>query len=190
MKTINGELEAGEAQKAVAAIGKRQRGSAVGYQIVLFGLIFAGMAAGYGLGTIANRRFDLTLDPIFPGLIGIWAGAIVYLFICRPLLVRRFRSRMADRGLDLRFSQALTISDDGLKMESGPVCRIAQWSAVTEVFQFGAYWIFLVQMEPWFAPKRFFANQSEERAFIGAALSRMSEDARTRSKDARALQAA
>jgi hypothetical protein len=190
METVKGELEAGEAQSAVATIGKRQRGSMLQFYLVLYGLIISGAVLGYGVGLAAQPHLGYAFDPVFPALFGIWIGAGAYRFLCRPLLVRRFRSRMAARGLDIRFHQALTIADGELTMESGPVRRVAQWSAVTEVFSFKGYWIFLVQMEPWFVPKRFFADESEERAFIGAALSRMSDDARSRSKDALALEAA
>lgn len=94
---------------------------------------------------------------------------------------------MAERGLDLKFQQTLTVTDENLTLDSGRVRRVADWAAVTELFKTKDYWIFLVHMEPWFAPSRFFADKAEEKAFIRDALSHLSDEARTRSREAKAF---
>ena len=91
---------------------------------------------------------------------------------------------MAGRGLDTRFNQTLTLNADTIEMQSGAVHAIAPWAAVTEIFKAKGYWIFMVGMNAWVAPKRFFADEAAEMAFIRAALAHLSEAARNRSKDA------
>ena len=188
MQFIMGEIEAGEAQAAMPTIAARQRGSRLTYYAALLLLMGAGALFGYLLGSALMRDGRKTIfDPSLTSLVGLWVGYLVYLRFCRPLLVRQFRKRMQDRDLSVRFEQTLEVDDEGLILESGGVRRIASWSVVTEVFESKGYWIFLVQMEPWFAPSRFFSSQSDEKAFIGAALRRMTPNARDRSKAAVAL---
>lgn len=109
---------------------------------------------------------------------------MAYTTLGRPFVVRRFRKNMVNRGLDTRWHHTLTLTDSALDLQAGPVRQSAEWSAVTELFKVREYWIFLVQMGPWFAPSRFFSNVDDEKSFVRLALSHMSEDARTRSKDA------
>ena len=185
MQSAQGELEAGEAQGAMAAIAARQRGSRAIYYVLLTLL----MAVGFGIAVavadivqfLVRRPF---LDPVLTGCIGLWVGSVAYAFVGRRFLIRRFRRNMSARDLNVRFRYTIELTKDGLVQVCGAVHRTAQWDAVTEVFRAKKYWIFLVQMEPWFAPMRFFANPADEKAFIRLALTHLSESARDRSKDA------
>jgi hypothetical protein len=118
------------------------------------------------------------------GVLGAVAGSTAYILFCRPYVTKRFRRNMADRGLAVRFRQAMRLSDEKISVETGAITRSAEWAAVTEVFKAKSYWVFLVQMEPWFAPVRFFPDEASEKAFIRAAISHMSPAARERSKAA------
>ena len=169
----------------MAAIAARIRGSRLGYYGLMIGLMVAGGGAGYlgGVALEAARTLRF-LNPSLTMLLGMWAGLFAYTRLCRPFLVSRYRRRMAARGLDVQINQTLTLGDQTLTLSSGPVEKAASWSAVTEIFRAKDYWVFLVQMEPWFAPSRFFSNKMEEQEFIRAALANMSEEAKKRSEAA------
>lgn len=185
MQFVTGDMEAGEARAAMAAIGGRQRGSNSFYYLLQGALIVAGVATAFALRFSVNllakhEVVDLTAAS---GL-GAAAGAIAYIAFCRPYVIKRFRRSMTDRGLAVRFPQTLTISEDAITLVTGAITRTAEWTAVTEIFKTKNYWIFLVQMEPWFAPARFFSDEEAEKAFIRTAISRLSNEARDRSKAA------
>lgn len=185
MKSITGELEAGEAQAAISAVAARQRGSVFGFYVAMFALMSAGAALGYAIGRMLQTLTTSPLvDPWLTGCVGLWGGWLAYVRLCRPLIVRRFRNNMSARGLETRFRQTVTLTDEALVLESGGVRSVADWSAVTELFRVRGYWIFLVQMEPWFAPRHFFSSPSDEKAFVGVALSHLPKDALVRSRDA------
>jgi hypothetical protein len=125
-----------------------------------------------------------TVDPILLAFAGIVIGGIIFRIWCREFVVRRFRERMADRGMDTRFQQTLTLNEDTIEMKSGLVRAIAPWASVTEIFKSKGYWVFMVGMNAWFAPKRFFIDEAAEVAFIRTALGHLTQGARDRSKDA------
>ena len=185
MRSITGEMEAGEAQGAGAAVAARQRGSRYTYSAAVLALMAVGFAGGYGAGWLIERTWPETFFGAMPaGVVGMYLGFLVYLRLCRPWLVQRFRKHMSDRNLAVRFRQTFEVSDAGLTLESGLLRRTAPWPAVTEILRVKKYWIFLVQMEPWFAPSRFFANEADERSFIRTALGHLTEEAKARSKAA------
>ena len=186
MQTVSGEIEAGEANKLTSAIGARQRGSLTYFYLLQIVLVVSAMAAGYGL----FKALDLfiihgdDLDPIIGMFLGMAAGGFAYMVLGRKLLVRRLRKQIADRGQPTRFSQAITLGEDSIEMQSGRIHAVAPWQAVTEIFAAKQYWVFMVGLNPWLAPKRFFASEAEERAFVRAALSHLTVEARERSKQA------
>jgi len=184
MASVSGELQAGEAQGATQAIAARQRGSTYLYYGVMFGLLIGGAA----IGAIGGGGIDVATGSRLGGdwgvPLGLFAGWLAYILIARRLLVRRFRRQMQTRGLSTRLDYGLSFDDAGMTVRSGGVTKTAVWPAVTEVFKARDYWVFLVQMDPWFAPTRFFADADEERAFLREALGRMTPEARDRSADA------
>jgi len=91
---------------------------------------------------------------------------------------------MSDRAMELRFRQTLTLNQDTIELTSGAVHAVAPWVAVTEVFETKGYWIFMVGMNPWHVPKRFFGDVAAERDFIRAALAHFDSGSRDRSKKA------
>ena len=190
MQAIDGKIDAGEASHIQKQIAARQRGPALPFHLLLIGLMIGGMlvgiAVGVGIELIADRRFTFTSIFLFVGML---IGVIVYTRLCRPWLVRRFRQRMTERALDLRASYRLEINDDGLVSEHNQLRKAADWSIVSELFRLRDYWVFLVYMEPWLVPVRFFKSVSEEQAFIRAALQQMTPEARARSPEAEKLAA-
>lgn len=188
MQSVSGEIIAGEANRTLQVIGQRQRGSAVPFYLVLFALILGGAAVGLGAvfaleRIIGQRAAYMEFLPI----VGILVGAIAYRRISQPWTTRRFRKHMMDRGLAYQFSYTFEANENGLTLASRKLRKVADWSVVTELFRVGDYWIFLVEMEPWILPSRLFDNTEEERAFVQEALSKMSLDARGRSRDAEAF---
>jgi hypothetical protein len=185
MLAVSGELQAGEARRASAAIAARQRGSVLSYYLILAASVTAGGVVGYALGWAIKAGWpELGVRAGIAASIGAWVGLIAYSLLGRVVLVRRFRKRMASRGFSVQFPYTLTLTDEALTLVSGPVRGVAEWRAVTELFKAKGYWIFLVHMNSWFAPSRFFESEGDEKAFVRAALSHMSSDALARSRQA------
>ena len=188
MAAISGEMEAGEANRTLGAVRARQRGSIISYYALMVAICLASGLIGWAVGMI------LRTTGVWPGfksdwaiVIGIWGGLIIYLLVGRPWAVKRFRSKMKLRGFKTRFSYSVEISDEGLSTQAGQVRKTAPWSAVTEIFRVKGYWIFLVQMEPWFLPSRFLGDPAGEKAFLKEALGNLTPEARARSQEAEAF---
>jgi hypothetical protein len=96
---------------------------------------------------------------------------------------------MVQKGHPPNLQLRVEITPEALLYSVGGIRQIADWSAVSELFENRGYWIFLVQSSPYFAPKRFFENVSAEKTFVASALAHMSDDARARSKTAVAFAA-
>jgi MFS family permease len=185
MFSIDGQLTAGEAQGVQPEIARRQRGRVWIYYGLSILLYATGAIVGAVLAIVINLAVGHELvPPLFLVWVGFIAGAFMYLRYCRPMVVRRFQKNMRHRGFQTTFDLTVCIDADKLSQEFGGVHRAAEWKAVSEVFRSKEYWIFLVLMEPWFAPRRFFSGEKEEFAFLREALSHMSEEARERSSEA------
>ena len=177
MADITGTIRIGEANKACMKIGQRQRGSIWIYYLLM--LAFAGTGGGLGyLADLYSRSapFDLAW-----WLIGFWLGLIAYLYFGRKIVLWRFRKRTEGKGTPLDMPMHMAAGPDGLVYELAGIYHRAPWERVSELFPAKGYWIFLVNVSPWFAPKRLFASEAAERAFVREALSYMNEAARNRS---------
>jgi hypothetical protein len=172
---IAGVLRVGEANATMEAVGRRQRGSRWIFLAVLAIIDVAGAFAGAKLWP---ER------PDFGIIAGVGIATLIYVNLARRWTVARVRSRLAQRGVALELQLSMQIQPEALFYRVGDVDQKAAWHAVTELFHSRQYWIFLVQGSAWFAPQRFFVDKEAERAFVGEALSRMSEAARARSFDA------
>jgi len=179
MAAVSGLLRIGEATSTLRSIGARQRGSSFFYSAIVFGMIIAGGICGNLLALYVVHS-----DAEFGTIIGVVAGSAGYLLIARPLTIARFRSRMVEKGHPPLLPLEVETTPEALLYRIGDIRQTAPWSAVSELFESRGYWIFLVQSSPFFAPKRFFENPAAEKAFLRAALERMSEDARGRSQQA------
>jgi hypothetical protein len=179
MTAVSGQLTVGEARHAVRAVAARQRGPAYLYYAMMIAMGAAGAAAGAVVDHVFQRSRNGLGMPL-----GTCVGLILYVLFARRITISRFRSRLAARGVPLDMPLQLEITGDGLIYTVGAVEQKAPWSVVTEVFRSRGYWIFMVQASPWFLPERFFADAQSERAFLKSALDRMSEGARSRSREA------
>ena len=179
MASVSGLLRVGEATPTVRSIGARQRGPVAFYYAILVGAVVLG-----GLCGNLFARFVTHGDADFATIMGVTAGAFAYLLLARRLTVARFRARMVQKGHPPLLELDIEITPDALLYRIGDIRQSAPWRAVSEVFESRGYWIFLVQSAPFFAPKRFFENPAAEKAFMRAALERMSDEARSRSRQA------
>jgi hypothetical protein len=173
--SVSGLLKLGEADAARRAVAKRQSGSAAGDYLLLVALVVVCGAAG----AIAWRG---------PGMaIGVVCAFLIYSAIAQRLALRRLRKRMTETDVPNEIPCEVEIRPEAFSYSAADVQYVAKWPAVTELFPSHGYWIFLVRSAPCFVPKRFFADEVAERAFLKAALEYMSEDARRRSIAARAF---
>jgi hypothetical protein len=179
MSAVSGLLRVGEASATVRTIGARQRGSTLWYYAMLFGSL-----GGGALGGNLVARYVTHSDPELGFWLGFLAGLVLYALAGRRVTVALFRARMEHKGHPPFFQLEMDVTPEALLYRLGDVRQSAAWSAVSEVFESRGYWIFLAQSSPFFAPKRFFENPAAEKAFLRAALERMSEDARGRSRQA------
>ena len=179
MTAVSGQLKVGEAAGSVRAVAARGRGPVYLYYIMMIAM----GAAGAAVGAAVDHVFQISRNGL--GLpIGMCVGLILYALFARRIMISRFRSRLAARGVPLDMPLQLEITGDGLLYTVGAVEQKAPWSVVTDVFRGRGYWVFMVQASPWFLPARFFDDPRSERAFLASALDRMSEGARSRSREA------
>jgi len=135
-------------------------------------------AAGFLVGRYAR------LDEILCACAGALVGLFGYAYVCRRFTVWRFRTKLQDKGTPLHMNLRMELTPEALVYEVQDIYHRAKWSGVSELFPNRGYWIFIAQSSPFFAPKRFFASEAEERAFVREALGHMSERARARSEAA------
>lgn len=178
MTSISGTIRIGEAQQTCAATARRQRGGTGWFWILILALVLGLGAAGMGLASL------VAVSPAIGWLAGALTGMAIYHRWSKVLMVRRIRGRPTATGMLLDLPVQFEMSPVTLVYEIGEVRMIAQWPAVSELFYAKGYWIFMVQSDPWFAPDHFFASDDAKRAFLGEALSHMSEAAKARSADA------
>jgi hypothetical protein len=179
MSEVSGILQAGEASSTARALVARQRGPAWQYSTALAVLALIGGAVGV---TIAPRLG--VVDPIDGFAPGVVVGALVYLLLARRLATFGLRRTLASRGIATAFPLRLEVTDEALVYELGDVRQIAQWRSITEVVRVKEYWIVIAQATPFFAPRRFFANEQAERRFVADVLAHMPPEARERSTGA------
>ena len=177
MTSITGTIRIGEANKACGRIRFRQIGS----MLFFYGAMILFVGAGIGLGWLADYFRLPTLFDFDWWFTGLMAGLLVNAFAMRRLSVLRFRKKLTDKGVPLDMPVRMEVAADGLVYELAGVHHRAPWPVVSELFAAKGYWIFMVVASPWFAPKRLFANEAAERAFVRAALAHMSDEARARS---------
>jgi hypothetical protein len=97
---------------------------------------------------------------------------------------RHYRKTYADRGGTLSGTISLTPTTEGLVYDDEGSISTLRWSSLSDVFSSEAYWILMVPVSAIVLPKRFFVDESAERAFIREILDHMTVSARTRIREA------
>lgn len=184
---VQGEMAVGEASRYAARASGRLSGHP---KPIVIANIVAALATAVPLFGFAiwQAVFDAPGWVWLPALVvcgafGFWAGPRA----CRSYSVRVFRENLAARGLVDTFPSRIEITDEAFVCTTGRVTRSAEWAAVSDIVATDPYWIFLVEGQPQFLPRRFFTSPAEEKAFLSGILARMSADARSRSQDATAF---
>jgi hypothetical protein len=179
---IAGTLKVGETRATQIAIRRRQFGSRASYLAIRFGLMGVGLIAGIAscflIAGPGSPDYELY------AAIGCAAGGVVFLFANPRIMSARFKRKFRERQHCLELNLRMEISADHLIYEVGGVKHLVQWTAVDEVFRSHDYWLVSAQAQLLFAPRRLFANEGDERAFLKEALALMSEPARARSGEA------
>lgn len=131
------------------------------------------------------------------GKVGPWTGggetlvlagflicaALVFVMLQRLVNQIGYR-RWYGRGVSPHVTFTYAVTAEGLGMSSEHGRTIVFWSAFNEVAVDHHHWALISAGVAYFVPHRFFANNSEERAFVSAVLSQLSPAARDRSKKA------
>jgi len=168
MSGVSGTLNVGEASATIKEVMSRlQGGRGISSFIAVLTLVVCA-----GVGGVLWRSNQVV------GIVaGVVVGLILWVFLYQRLSQYLYRRRFSERGFPLLLPLSIAFTDEALDYTLGDVREIAKWSAVTEIFPSHGYWIFLAQGSPFYVPERFFQTKSEERDFIRAALSHMSEAA-------------
>ncbi len=148
--------------------------------LVLSGLLLTLLPLTITLGNVmvfAGLSFVL---PLIGGVAGLWLGhrrlGTIY--------TKAYHASLAQRGSPLSADCAWEIGEDGLVTRSDRGIATTRWEAISEVFRADAYWIVLADLAVNTIPRRAFADEAAERAFIGAILARLPQLARERSSHA------
>ncbi len=112
------------------------------------------------------------------------AATIIGTRLCRFLMLRNFKKRLAERETPNPLPVDIEINTDTLRIAIGGIDHRIKWNAVSEVLEIGPYWVVLAEATPFFIPKRFFGDEQQERTFVTALMQRMSSPARARSTEA------
>lgn len=136
--------------------------------------------------TLANIMVITALAfvlPLIGGASGLWLG---YRRL-GTILHKAYHAELAQRGSPATADCEWTVGVDGLVTRSGRGWGTTRWGAISEVFRADAYWIVLADLSANTIPRRAFADETAERAFIGELLARLPALARKRSREAAAF---
>ncbi|MEN3749627.1 YcxB family protein [Sphingomonas sp. HF-S3] len=177
---VSGVLVAGESTRTLAYI-KGRNGLSPRWRTII--ILCSMVAIGLPVGILVSPSWvDALLIVEFTFL-----GAIAGGLLAQRLWFSTMCKALVERGQAVEATLAFRLSVDGLSYGYENVTMTARWPALTDVFRTRDHWVFLVQGTAMVLPRRFFATPEAERAFIAAAVARMSEPARGRSPDAAAL---
>jgi len=197
---------ASELPVAIAAVTAHEMSWAgrVGFDRIAHGerhtLLYPMLAAIVGgiLGLVASGLLLVLLPPtitlgnaiLFAGLTFMFAlaGGVLGLWLGNRRLgtlhYKAYHAALAQRGAPTAADCEWTIDEDGLVTRSARGDSTTRWEAISEVFRADSYWIVLADLSANTIPRRAFADETAERAFIGALLDRLPKLARARSGDA------
>ncbi|ADL00164.1 YcxB family protein [Brevundimonas subvibrioides] len=174
---VSGELVVGESEaamvyaKARRGMSPRQMKLALVVCMLLVAIPVGRWISGSWLSAIVTAEFAVV-------------GLVVGLVLARALAGPAMRKALAARGQGHVIDVTFRLTQDALVYDLGDVTMTARWACVTDLFRTRKHWVFLVQSSAIVLPRRFFSTPEVERTFIANAMSRMTEPARARSRDA------
>lgn len=177
---VGGDIEVGEAAAAARVAQRRLFGFSWALPVYLaftMGCVAVAMQAAGAIDDAGGGSWVWLVAPIIGGAVGIFGGRRIWF----ALTVRHNRKRMAERGVTSPVPVAIELGDDGVRADLAHTTRLFRWPGVEEVFPVKTYWVIASQGEVIYVPKRFFASEPEERAFLAALWERLPDAARGRS---------
>jgi hypothetical protein len=180
---VGGEYRLGEAKGAEWLLSKRVSGFGLGaFAIYVAGLVIAAFTVPY--------LVDLALPEAVTG----GAHLLLIVVVCVAFILGWQRWRRANlvkgwvaRGVQNPSPTTFRIEDAVLVVAGAQSEIRVDWNAVSEIARGQAFWCLIGPGLGYCLPKRFFSDEAAERAFLRAALARMSEAARARSREATAF---
>ena len=154
----------------------------------MFGLIAAGLVlllAPLSV-TLANVMLFAGMTFLLP-LIGSAAGLWLGYRALNRIFEKAYHAALAARGSPEEADCEWEIADEGLLTRSVRGTSTTRWEAISEVFRADAYWIVLSDLGVNVIPRRAFADEAAERAFVAALVGKLSSPARDRSEEAAAF---
>jgi hypothetical protein len=148
-----------------------------------------GPLAVYLIALAAVLMLSSTVLPLFlsEAEVGIGAPALVILtavggfWLFMKWRLRSLVTGWQARGVPMLSAVTFRIDPDAMQVDNAGVHVRCLWPGVSELAQTKLHWVFIVPGLAYCVPKRFFATPAEERAFVRAALERMTPEARARS---------
>jgi hypothetical protein len=179
----DGEMRMGEAASAASWALSRANGFGILGYLVYFVVYFAVLM---GVINLAERL----LPPMWSGLLIlplILVTAVGGIYgMTRMRLWRMSRTQVARGGVALT-PVSYRLDEDALEVRQPHALTRVEWPGVSELMSLKQHWVFVVSGMGYCLPRRFFADVAAERAFIRAALGRLSGEARSRSAKAAAF---
>lgn len=178
---IEGDIAVGEASRYAAKATSRINGhpkpmilSSVITLVVMLSLmlVFTGLQNAFGWPGWLFLPAIVTSATL---------AAMISTNIGRAFAVRIARRELAKRGLRNPVPNRFEATPDGFLSLTGTVESRAPWTAVSDLFPVGPYWVVIADAWPFYMPKRFFPSVEEEKRFLGLMFAHMSEEARARS---------
>jgi hypothetical protein len=172
---VSGEIDIFEGQRACAPLQRRILGWWRHAQwIWLTAIIFVGLLS------------QLLVDALFEDG-GIFAFLLV-MVVGLVLMIRNVRSLAPKawmrRGVSGSSPVLYGIEDTVLRIVSPHSETRMTWTGISEIMTGRDSWLFIGQGMAYFLPRRFFADQAAEAAFLSACLAHMTPEARALSMDA------
>jgi hypothetical protein len=118
--------------------------------------------------------------PLIGGGVGLWLGHRRL----GTVLYKAYHAALAQRGSPPAAECEWRLGEDGLVSGSTRGHATTRWDAISEVFRADGYWIVLADLSANVIPRRAFADETAERAFIGGMVARLPQLARERSRAA------
>jgi hypothetical protein len=139
--------------------------------------------------TLGNTLVFAALAFVFPligGVAGLWLGQRRL----GTIFDKAYHAELAQRGSPAEADCEWELGENGIVSRSARGDTTTRWEAINEVFRAGEFWIVLADVTALTIPRRAFADEAAERAFIAALLARLPQLARERSRDAAKFAAA
>jgi len=193
---ITAEIRTGEAFTVIPIAQARM----VGSRKFMAAYQFAGLFAGMLLSSILAQLLPFLLRPfgieadwgdqwlvslaIFLELLGTVMGYAIGWNAATRRHAKKFLAGIKTRGTPETIPFSYTIEPGGLLVASERIGHHLPWAAIQELIPAPEHWLLQVDTLSLIVPRRAFADEASERAFLGTVLARIAPDARERSVEA------